>query len=291
MKICYLDECGHCGEKPNTMQPVETVCGVVTDLAKVFKTQKEHGDVLDILTEMGVDVSEIKSSEIYRGRNEWSNAGHELRDNVFTVLLEWAKARKCKFIPCPVDSIAFFARKNAGCPICNKLQFPFEAAALNAVLALQREFARTKNNKGKTVVIFDEQKKHDERLLHLLETDLSFTDGFTGYTKPPRAKGKPRLDQIVDVPHFSKSHLAVLIQIADIGAFVVNRYIDLMCVGSPEKYDGESDKIKSWYNLMSSNMVKHTSIDPPAKEDLCKFYKSIRPNGWSAKAMSISHKG
>jgi len=88
MKICYLDECGHCGERPNPNQPVETVCGVVSDVTKLFKTQREHQDVLYILREAGVELSELKSAEIYRGRKEWSDAGHELRDQVFGILLE-----------------------------------------------------------------------------------------------------------------------------------------------------------------------------------------------------------
>jgi hypothetical protein len=286
MKICYLDECGHCGERPNRNQPVETVCGVVTDAAKVFKTQREHGDVLDILRKAGIEINELKSAEIYRGRNEWSDTGHELRDRVFGVLLNWAKERKCKYIPCPIDSLEFFERKSNGCEMCTHLQYPFEAGALNAVLALQREFRNSKNNKGKTIVIFDEQKKHDERLLNILEGDLQFTDSYTKYVAPRRAKPPPRLEQIVDVPHFSKSHLAVLIQIADIGAFVVNRHIDLSLTGTPERYAGERKKIDSWYRLMAENIINHTSIDPPGQDELCRFYRGIRPAGWTSKSIS-----
>lgn len=286
MKICYLDESGHCGEKENPNQPVEILCGVVTDATKLFKTQRDHADVIEILRQGGVQINELKAAEIYRGRKEWANAGHELRDEVFGVLLRWAKDRNCKFLPCPIDSIEFFKRKKAGCAISKKLQYPFEAGALNAVLALQREFRQTKKNKGKTIVIFDEQQKHDDRLIHILEEDLSFTDAYTLYKAPPRAKAPPRLDQIIDIPHFSKSHLAVLIQVADIGAFVINRYIDIVLAGQPEKYPGERAKIEGWYMIMSQNMIRHTSIDPPGRDELCEYYRSIRPNGWTAKSMS-----
>jgi len=122
--------------------------------------------------------------------------------------------------------------------------------------------------------------------LNILEDDLHFTDGYTKYATPPRAKAPPRLDQIVDVPHFSKSHLAVLIQIADIGAFVVNRHIALSLSGTPESYPGEKAKIEGWYKLMAENMVDHTSIDPPGKDKLCTFYRGIRPTGWSSKGMA-----
>lgn len=49
MKICYVDENGHCGEVFDPRQPVEVLCGVITDLSKLFKTQKEHSDILDYL--------------------------------------------------------------------------------------------------------------------------------------------------------------------------------------------------------------------------------------------------
>ena len=283
MKICYLDESGHCGEKTNKNQPVETIAGVISDFTKIFKTQREHQDVLGILRNMGVEIDELKASEIYRGRKEWGGVDPKFRDLVFNALLTWATERKCKFIICPIDSIEFFRRKRKGCQICNKFQFPFEAAAFNAVLAIQREFSKIKKNKGKTIVIFDEQKKHDDRFIRLFENDLSFTDGYTGYKKPPRAKALPRLDQIVDIPHFSKSHLAVLIQIADMAAFITNRYIDLCLAGGNEKYLGEKNKIKKWYATIKSSMIKPSSINPKGNDKLIKFYSELRPNGWLPK--------
>lgn len=94
LKICYLDESGHCGERPNPKQPTETVCGVVTDLTKVSKTQRDHADVIDILRDAGVAINELKAERIYRGRKEWADARRELRDEVFGILLEWARERK-----------------------------------------------------------------------------------------------------------------------------------------------------------------------------------------------------
>ncbi len=260
---------------------VETVAGIISDFTKIFKTQKEHNDVLDILKNKGVKIDELKASEIYRGRKEWGGVEPKFRDLIFDVLLQWATERKCKFVICPIDSISFFKRKKKGCLICNKFQFPFEAAAFNAVLAIQKEFSKVKKNKGKTIVIFDEQKKHDDRFIKLFENDLEFTDAYTGYKKPPRAKAPPRLDQIIDIPHFSKSHLAVLIQIADIAAFVANRHIDLFFCGGKEKYPGEKAKIKKWYSTIQAAMIKASSINPKGKDELITFYREIRPNGWN----------
>ena len=286
MRICYLDETGHCGEKPNPQQPYETVVGVITDVTKLFKTQREHNNIIDVLQEAGINVSELKASELYRGRNEWSDLEPQNRDAVFRALLQWAEERKCKYVICPIDSSEFFRRKRDGCPICQKLLYPFEAAAVNATLAIQRENRNKKSNKGRTIVVFDEQKRHDERFLSILDGDLAFTDAYTGYKAPPRAKAPPRLDQIVDIPHFSKSHKAVLIQIADIAGYAVNRSIAIESGAIPEKYPGEATKIDEWVSIVAKSMISPSSIDPPGKDDLCQFYRSIRPSPWSARGMA-----
>lgn len=65
MYICYVDESGHCGVKEAPAQPVEVLCGVITDLAKLTKTQREHSE---LLTDLGI--AEMKASDAYRGRKE-----------------------------------------------------------------------------------------------------------------------------------------------------------------------------------------------------------------------------
>lgn len=289
MYVCYVDECGHCGKSYNPVQPVEVLCGVVSDATKLFKTQRELAVIVKFLNRRGIPLTELKASDAYRGRNHWSGVEPRVRDKIFEFMLKWAKERACKFIVCPVDTKVFFERKAAGCAFSTMLCHPYEVGALNVVLALQRHQNGKKNNKGKTLVIFDEQHGHDINVLRVLENDLSFTDGYTEYTPKPKKKNqKPRLDEIIDVPHFSKSHLAVLIQLADWAAFIVYTYLLLKVYRHPEKYHGELAKIEKWYSQIGDSLVSHTAIDPPGKNDLCVYYKSLRPAGWSAKSWAIA---
>ena len=87
MKICYIDESGHCGRKHNPIQPVQVLCGVITDISNLFKTQKEHSEIIGILNDIGVPLSELKASDVYRGRNHWSGIAPEVRDKVFETIL------------------------------------------------------------------------------------------------------------------------------------------------------------------------------------------------------------
>lgn len=284
MKICYVDESGHCGKKFNPKQPVEVLCGAVIDLYKLFKTQRQHSKIMQILNDHDLSISELKASDVYRGRNRWKKIDPGLRDQVINFILEWSKKRACKFIVCPIDTKKFFDQKKSGCQLSINFKYPWEAGAMNTILAIQRNHKSIKQNKGKTIVIFDELQGHDQRLLSFFEKDLSFTDGYTGYKPSPRAKTQPqRLDQIIDIPHFSKSHLSVLIQVADFAAYIVNRYLLLTSYKLSEDYNGEKNKIKKWYRSIGSNLVKHTSIDAPSDDKLCCYFRDIRPAGWTAR--------
>ncbi|HNS19028.1 MAG TPA: DUF3800 domain-containing protein [Sedimentisphaerales bacterium] len=288
MYICYGDESGHCGKKLNPKQPVQVMCGVLNDLTKLSKTQREHAEILSILNGYGIPLAELKGSEAYRGRGAWEKVPADRRDRLYESILGWAAERACKFIVCPIDSVAFFGAKDRGCADSERFRFPYEASAMNILLALQRYQQPKRNNKGRTIVIFDEQPGHDTHLLELSSGDLAFTDSYTGYDAESKSKSKPdRFDQIVDVPHFSKSHLAVLIQIADWAAFVVNRYLLLTVYEQAETYPGELVKIEAWHKQVREALVLHTAIDPPGQDGLPAYFRSMRPSGWTARKWTV----
>ena len=288
MYLCYVDESGHCGTAYNPAQPVEVLCGVLTDFTKLSKTQREQRDILTILNDNGIPVAELKASDIYGQRGHWQGIPPQIRDAVFNILLGLIDDRACKLIVCPIDSGKFFTIKNSGCPISTRLGFPYEAGAVNVILALQRMHRSKQKNKGRTIFIFDEQVGHDENIVDLFEGDLSFTNGCTGYKTRPRAANQPRrMDQVVDIPHFSKSHLAIMIQLADVVAFIVARYIQIKSFGNRERYNGELVKIDLWYQRIGACTVKPQMIDPPGRNQICRYYRDIRPPQWTAKGWII----
>ena len=284
MKACYIDESGHCGKKFNPDQPVEVLAGVLTDFYGLFKTQKEQDGIIKQLNDLRIPVSELKASQMYRDRGPWHGVHYKKRYAVIEQILQWSVDRKCKFIISPIDSKKFFERKNNACEVSNQLFYPYEAGAFNMILSVQRMSAGSKGNKGKTIMVFDEQSEHDNRLLELLSQDLDFTDGFTGYKyKPKSRKNPPRLEEIVDVPYFSKSHLSKAIQLADLVAFVVNKYLLITVYGQEEKFESEFELISKWYNIIGAHRISHTQVNPKGLDDLTKFYHEIRPDGWSYK--------
>ncbi|HRH70190.1 MAG TPA: DUF3800 domain-containing protein [Flavobacteriales bacterium] len=290
MYTCYIDESGHCGNKYNPAQPVEVLVGVMNNLGlKLPKTQREFLQLVTKLTQRDIAVTELKASQAYRGQNAWSGIDAATRMQLFEEILNWAAERSCKYFVAPIDSKRFFERKAGGCETANRLKAPYIAGAMNIVLAIERCQSGTNNNKGKTWVVFDEQKNLDEDLKRLLLSDLAWTDPYTGYTFSKRkAYNPPRLDEIFDIPYFSPSHGSVMIQVADWVAFVVNKYLLLTVYGFPEKFEGELDQITRWYGIVGKCLVKHTAIEPPGKDSVVQFFREVRPAGWSAKEWQVA---
>lgn len=294
MYFCYVDESGHCGTKFDPNQPVEVLVGVISDATKIHKTNREHSGFLNsLLREHGIDVSELKSAQIFRGRKEWSSVDPEVRKRVFKDLLKWVNERSCKLIVCPIHSEKFFVYKDGGHEFASKFLYPYEAGALNIILSLQRLKYGSQNNKGKTVMIFDEEGEHDKRLIRLLSDDLSYTDGFTQIEIPRSKKKQDELErfcQIIDVPFFSKSEHSQLIQIADLVAFVVSRYIQLKSFGIRPAFEDELAVIEEFYIGIKDSLIPPAHINPPTKGDrLVSFYQEIRPDGWSPQKWIINN--
>lgn len=291
MYACYIDESGHCGQKLDPQQPVEVVVGVLNDLvSKLPKTQRELLDIINDLTRLDIKVRELKAADAYRGRKAWSGVSAEIRKQVFREVLEFAKERSCKYLIAPIDSAKFFERKRQGCSIAARLAYPYEAGAMNIVLGVQRMQKSAKNNKGRTFVVFDEQQGHDTNLKKILLNvgELDWTDPYTGYVVKKKAKKQePRLDQIFDIPYFSPSHGSIVIQLADWAAFVVNRYLQLTAYCMPESYEGELATVTEWYDLIGTCKVNHTAMEPPGAEEICCFFREVRPEGWSMKGWSV----
>ncbi len=281
MYTCYLDESGHCGEKVNPQQPVEIIFGVLIDLSKLTKAQKQYQQFIDIFNEHKIKISEFKACDIYKGYKQFSVLNSNARDALFELLLAWGEDNKCRYIVSPIDSKKHFDLVSKTDPMANILSFPFEAGVMNITLAIQKLQKTKEKNKGRTFIIIDEQKKHDENFIRLLENDLSYTDVYTAYNEK---KEEHRLNQIIDIPFFTKSHLTPIIQLADSGAFIVRKYIELNSFNFKENYPGEKGKISRWYKVLKTRKVSHTIINPSNPDDsLCNYYSNIRPNNWDPK--------
>ena len=106
-------------------------------------------------------------------------------------------------------------------------------------------------------------------------------DDYTKYEERPRAKTQvQRLDQIVDVPHFSKSHLSIMIQAADTVAYIVTRHLLLNSYKKSEKFNGESKQISGWFNRIKEMMIERFHLSPTGKDGSIEYYRELEPKDW-----------
>jgi len=104
-----------------------------------------------------------------------------------------------------------------------------------------RASARRKKNKGHTVFVFDKEDHEESRLTNFLYDPPKWSDSLYGRNK----KSAP-FDQIVDAPYFADSKLVLLIQVADLFAYLIRRKVEIENGYANERYDGEMTKLRGW---------------------------------------------
>jgi hypothetical protein len=136
---------------------------------------------------------------------------------------------------------------------------------------VQRKNQSQPSNKGKTLVIYDQQGEFEQRVAELLSNLPSWTDAYYGY-----AHGD-RLDQIIDTAYFVRSHHASLIQLADMIAFVLRLYVALSDGGDAERYPGERNRVARWLEIIQPRLFERRHRLPSGSDSLVTMYRELCP--------------
>ena len=219
-------------------------------------------------------MEELKAEEIYRGRGPWATVDGNLRHEIFARYFHWLVSRKHRIVLSLIDNNHFFELKDDGDSIAQCLGFPYVAGALQLALAIQKYNQGKKKNKGKTILIFDEQTEFESMVQDLLSRPPEFTDGFYGY----RSKDKIKLNQIVDTAYFVKSHYSFVIQTADTVSYATRHYLQLTRYGLDESYAGELSRISGWFNMILERLIPTKHSYPNKSGDIFEFYRRVAPN-------------
>ena len=266
MKFCYADESGVGGE-------LMVVVGIIVDAARMHRTKADWDDLLDQLDkESQGRVAEIKGRELYRGNSHWRDLDGGERSSLIEAIISWMVERRHDVTFGAVSSSALKAVPDHARPDGLERASNWTIAAMHLLLGVQKHHQKQKNNKGKTVVVFDNAVSQDE-LTRLVLEPPPVTGGFYNI-----ARGQEHLDQIIDVPYFADSQHAVLIQAADIFAFLLRLYAELNEGITEEKFPGELDRLKKWVSQMSPVLLPDSARWSKSAKDPCTgFFRSIAP--------------
>ncbi len=246
MKFCYFDESGPGGTS------ILVMAGVIVDASRMHITKSDWQNFLDLLSEVVErQVEEFHTTDFYRGNTPWRNMDGPQRAAVISTFIEWLKDRRHKLTFSAVEMVKYDAHVSTH-SFLNKLQNPWCTTAMHCVLQVQKLHQRLRSNKGHTVLIFDREQRHETELTELVSTPPDCTHDYYNCT------GNNPLSQVVDVPYFADSKKAVLIQVADMVAYIIRLYAELAQRIVNESYDGEFSRLQEWVGELTPLLVNRT---------------------------------
>ncbi len=273
MKFCYIDECGN-----PSHNLVNTMCGILIDYTKIRKYKQFFEDSVNSLFKKyelknRKQVSEIKTYQIYEGKNNWSKVEPQLRKNF---ILE-----SCKMvtsIPCEIifSAIEFKKYHDSHEDIKTLFRGDWQWLASNVILQIQSKNFNCKRNKGNTLVVFDDHYGDIPNLYHVLLEDEKTYDFYKNEVKRKRKKLKESeiLNQIIDILAI-QSDTSPYNQLADIYAYILRRYIE-KCLGADELYPGDNSFITKCFKTLQSKIFFRDKFWNDSIK-ICNFFKSVAP--------------
>jgi hypothetical protein len=277
MYLCYSDESGFNGKKLNPSQPVQVMAAILPNAYNFHRTDSQFKEIFQIINR-SIPLKELKAEQIYRGRGAWNDIPAHLRDRVIEFYLNWISIRPHKLIISAIDNAAYFNQKRAipDSPILNAIPYPYLLAGLQIAMVVQKMHRAKPKNKGKTLVIFDEQDQFEDDLTDLIFNPPDFIDSFVPFDP---SKEDCRLCQIIDTCFFVKSHQSSMAQVVDIVAYLFRLKLELSDYAFDESYGGELDKVTQWLGQIEDKQVPFGSVYPRRRSEFTDFIRSVRARG------------
>ncbi len=251
MKFIYIDESGTAEE------PIGIMVGVIADSYRMRPTKEAWNNLLSTLSEIiGRTIEEIHTRDFYSGNSPWRDLNGNQRSAIIAAIFKWLRARKHSIVFSAVDKEKFRESFNDE-SVASDISTLWRFLALHIALSLQKYFQgsprgkdRTVNQKGKFVLIFDNEVREEKHFTDLLLDAPEWTDSY--YNRLPK---QDKLSQIVDVPHFVDSKDVGLIQLADFICFFLRKHIELQMEYAEPSYRDEKKKVSEWADLILKQSI------------------------------------
>lgn len=265
MKVCYVDESGN-----NGADPCLVMVGILADVTRLNRTVAEFGEIFGLVESLFEEnLRELKGAKMIFGRDRWKKIDADTRKRLAGTICKWVGDRKHHLVMAAIDRATFGRAPDPGLP----KRDPWLAAALHIALQVQKNNQEHAKNKGRTFLIFDENKAGADHLSELLWAPPAWTDDYYA-----RGKKQAALDQLIDSSFSVKSHHAGLVQVADLYAFVFRRWAEINQYGQAEEWTGERAYIDELVAMLRprlvSGSVRHPKKAPP---DSAKWFTSVTP--------------
>lgn len=265
MYFAYVDETGY-----DSGSPVFVMCGIVVDAVRLRRTQEDFTQIFSRLESItGRSLKELKSSDMLPGKGRWKGVQGETRRNLVTNLCEWIGSRRHSLVLAALDRSLHEVRD----PTAKELTDIWLAGAVHVALQLQRCNQAKQANKGRTVLVFDDNKVGMDSFTDFVYEPAAWTSSYYGLT----GKDLP-LNQIVDSPFAVKSHHVGLVQIADLFAAIFRHHSELTDFAFPENYPGERAHYAEWVSQLAPRLIgRQHRLPSTSKSECAQWYRDLMP--------------
>jgi len=272
MKVCYVDESGNAAQDPCLI-----MVGVLVDSVRLNRTRQEFSEIFDAVQALFKEnLRELKGSKMIFGRDRWRKVDPELRKRIAGYFCDWVNQRKHRLIITGIDRAKLKEAVGDGVPA--ECRDEWLAAGLHMALQIQKANQGTKKNKGHTFLIFDDDKAKADKLSDLLWEPLEWIDDYYG-----REKKQEQLDQIVDTTFSIKSHHAGLVQVADLFAFILRRYVEIEDFAAAEEWPGEKALLDEYVATLVGRLLPKSARWPARTKSIAaNWYNGVAPQSLKA---------
>lgn len=277
MKFAYVDESGNAEEGDAFV-----MAGLLIDAYRLRKyTSSFDKSLSSFLSKHPSAPKELKTKAFINGKGGWSIVPSDERKKFLTDMCELA-SEVSKIYGFGMSFQAFdhvCADKNYTLP-CGKNYWALNGMFISGLI--QKKMQGQPNNKGLTVLIFDDNKAHMPKVSDGLYLAEPWFDGLYQQNKKVRGKSQwctppqhERFDQIINTAFAIKSEHSSLVQLADAVSYVYRRYLELAM--QPEAYVGE----QSFYATLVKKLDdKRERMGRAPKVECVDFYNAIKHPAW-----------
>lgn len=268
MKFLYVDESGD-----QSHSDYFFMTGLLIDAYRMPKKSKEINKLIsDFLKLHPSAPKEIKTSQLINGKGKWSKVNADDRKKFIVDLCNTALAC-CKIYTYGL-SFSKFAE------FIKDQNYHFNqsywiAASMFLSSLVQKKMQKEANNKGLTILVFDDNKQYMEQLSEALYDAPDCYDAI--YDFNDAKKGTERFNQIIHTAFSIKSQHCFLVQTADCISYIYRRRYELK--DQRESWDGEAE----FYNQLYTQLEKKRETIGTVKnknDQTVMFFKQVSPETW-----------
>jgi hypothetical protein len=266
MKLCYCDESGTGDE------PIATMVGIVVDASRMHLTKTHWQDLLDTLSNrFGRKIAEIHTRDFYAGNGLFRDMDGPARARLITSIFEWLTERKHYVVYSSVVKKSYF-EAYAEKAIPDELNTPWRFLGFHLVLAMQKHCQNHERPKGHTIYVFDNEEREKMRFTDLIARPPVWSDSYYR-----RGKKQDQLDQVIDAPFFGDSRDVVLIQLADMIAFLLRRYAEVKSGLAGPRYIEEEQRLTGWMQTFRARAISPPMYPKKGRQDAEELFYQHAP--------------